>query len=227
MVETEAESKAKEAEKQDMAALEVLLAKAQKAREIQTKMDEAAAKANQKKKISKKPLPVTTKPPLKQPVQHLAKQSLPKAAKPASKQPAPVRKPASQKPAIKSTYSSSYGRPSSAKGLMRPSGSRGSAKMYLDSVLKKGTHSKTVYSREQGHISSRTGAGPSGKVTQRSTTPVSVTREEKDNNTTTHSEQSCHDSQIALSSERDFPASDKLLEKVNGVNNFTECSGEI
>ncbi|KAJ7362077.1 hypothetical protein OS493_013167 [Desmophyllum pertusum] len=227
--ETEAESKAKEAEKQDMAALEVLLAKAQKAREIQTKMDEAAAKANQKKKISKKPLPVTTKPPLKQPVQHIAKQSLPKAAKPVSKQPAPVRKPAPQKPAIKSTYSSSYGRPSSAKSLMRPSGSRGSAKMYLDSVLKKGTHSKTI-SREQGHIPSRTGAGPSGKVTelQRSTTParLSVTRKEKDNDTRTHTEQSCHDSQIALSSEKDFTASDELLEKANSVNKSTECSGE-
>ncbi|KAJ7362153.1 hypothetical protein OS493_013245 [Desmophyllum pertusum] len=222
--ETEAESKGqnriKEAEKQDMAALEVLLAKAQKAREIQTKMDEAAAKANQKKKISKKPLPVTTKQPLKQPVQHVAKQSLPKAAKPASKQPAPVRKLAPQKPAIKSTYSSSYGRPSSAKALMRPSGSRGSAKMYLDSVLKKGTHSKTI-SREQGHIPSRTGAGPSGKVTelQRSTTLASVTRKEKDNDTRTHSEQSCHDSQIALSSERDSPASDELLRKLTVSTN--------
>ncbi|KAJ7362151.1 hypothetical protein OS493_013242 [Desmophyllum pertusum] len=171
--ETEAESKAKEAEKQDMAALEVLLAKAQKAREIQTKMDEAVAKANQKKKISKKPLPVTT---------------------------------------CTITHAT-----------LRLSGS---AKMYLDSVLKKGTHSKTV-SREQGHIPSRTGAGPSGKVTQRSTTPASVTREEKDNNTRTHSEQSCHDSQIALSSERDSAASDELFEKTNSVNKSTECSGEF
>ncbi|KAJ7362147.1 hypothetical protein OS493_013238 [Desmophyllum pertusum] len=218
--ETEAERKAKEAEKQDMAALEVLLAKAQKAREIQTKMNEAAAKANQKKKISKKPLPVAAKPPLKQHVQHIAKQSLPKAAKPPSKQPAPVRKPAPQKPAIKSTYSSSYGRPSSAKALMRPFGSRGSAKMYLDSVSEERNTFKNCFQR------ARTGAGSSGKVTQRSTTPASVTREEKDNNTRTPSEESHHDSQIALSSERDSPASDKLLEKTNNVNKSTECFGE-
>ncbi|KAJ7362081.1 hypothetical protein OS493_013171 [Desmophyllum pertusum] len=81
--------------------------------------------------------------------------------------------------------------------------------------------------REQGHIPSRTGAGPSGKVTQRSTTPASVTCEEKDNNTRTHSEQSCHDSQIALSSERDSAASDELFEKTNSVNKSTECSEEI
>jgi len=57
---TEIEINAKETEKQDLAALERLLAKAQKARDIQTKIDEATSKADQKKKISKKPLPVTT-----------------------------------------------------------------------------------------------------------------------------------------------------------------------
>jgi len=57
---TEVEIKAKETEKQDLAALESLVAKAQKARDIQTKIDEATSKADQKKKISKKPLPVTT-----------------------------------------------------------------------------------------------------------------------------------------------------------------------
>ena len=89
-------------------------------------------------------------------MQRTAKQTLPKASKSQPKQSAPIKKPATQKPAIKSTYSASYGRPSSAKSLMRPTGSRGSAKMYLDSVLnkdtKKGIHSKAV-SREQGNAS--------------------------------------------------------------------------
>ncbi len=89
-------------------------------------------------------------------MQHTAKQTLPKASKPQPKPSAPVRKPMTQKPAIKSTYNASYGRPTSAKCLMRPTSSRGSAKMYLDSVLnkdaKKGTHSK-AFSREQGNVS--------------------------------------------------------------------------
>jgi len=146
---------AKETEKQDLAALQSLLAKAQKARDIQTKINEATSKADQKKKISKKPLAVTTKPPQKQPMQRTAKQTLPKASKPQPKQSAPIRKPVTQKPAIKSTYSSSYGRPSSAKSLMQPTSSQGSAKMYLDSVLNKGkrngTDSKAV-SRKQGNV---------------------------------------------------------------------------
>jgi len=107
--------KSKETEKQDLAALESLVAKAQKARDIQTKIDEATSKADQKKKISKKPLPVTTKPPQKQPMQRTVKQTLQKASKPQPKQSVPIRKPVTQKPAIKSTYSTSYGRPSLTK----------------------------------------------------------------------------------------------------------------
>ncbi|XP_078347197.1 uncharacterized protein LOC144632421 isoform X1 [Oculina patagonica] len=227
---TETEIKAKEAEKQDLAALESLLAKAQKARDIQTKIDEAAAKANQKKKITKKLLPVTTKPALKQPMQHAAKQTIPKASKPQPKPPAPVRKPVTQKPAIKSTYNASYGRPASAKSLMRPTSSRGSAKMYLDSILnkdaKKGTHSIAV-SREPGHISSKTGAESSGKVVQRVKAPEKLNLEEKDNHAKTHSEESRRDLQIALSSEKDCAASAKPLDKADDVNKFTECSGEF
>ena len=94
-------------------------------------------------------------------MQNTAKQTGLKTSKPPPKLLAPVRKLATQKPAIKSTYSASYGRPSSAKSLMRPTSSRGSAKMYLDSVLnkdvKKGTHSAAV-SRQQGK-ESRKGLG--------------------------------------------------------------------
>ena len=96
-----------------------------------------------------------SEPPQKQPMQSTAKQTLPKASKPQPKQCAPIRKTATQKPAIKSTYSTSHGRPSSAKSLTRPTSSRGSAKMYLDSVLNKdkenGTDSKAV-SRKQGNV---------------------------------------------------------------------------
>jgi len=120
-----------------------------------SKIDEGTSKADQKKKISKKPLAVTTKAPQKQPMQRTAKQTLPKASKPQPKQSAPIRKPVTQKPAIKSTYSTSRGRPSSAKSLMRPTSSRGSGKMYLDSALnlskKNGTDSKAV-SRKQGNV---------------------------------------------------------------------------
>ena len=92
-------------------------------------------------------------------MQNTAKQSVPKTSKPQPKLAAPVRKPATQKPAIKSTYSASYGRPPSAKSLVRPTSSRGSAKMYLDSVfnMKKGTHSAAV-PRQQGK-ESRKGSG--------------------------------------------------------------------
>jgi len=108
--ETRVYSKAKEAEKQELEALEGLLAKAQKAREIQTKIDEAAAKAYQKKKPSKKLLPVTAQPPAKQSTQQTAKQSLSKTSKPAPKHLTAARKPAAQKPVVKTTYSASYGK---------------------------------------------------------------------------------------------------------------------
>ena len=88
-------------------------------------------------------------------MQHAAKRTLSKASKPQPKQSVPIRKPATQKPAIKSTYSASYGRPSLAKSLMRPTSSGGSAKMYLDSVLSKekknGIDSKAL-SRKQGNV---------------------------------------------------------------------------
>ena len=93
-----------------------------------------------------------SEPHQKQPIQRTAKQTLSKASKPQPRQCVPIRKPVTQKPAIKSTYSASYGRPSSAKSLMRPTSSRGSAKMYLDSVLSKdkknGTASKGMSSKQ-------------------------------------------------------------------------------
>jgi len=88
-------------------------------------------------------------------MQRTAKQTLPKASKPQPKQSAAIRKSATQKPALKSTYSTSYGRPSSAKSLMRPTSTRGSAKMYLDSVLKKDTKNETAskaVSRKEGNV---------------------------------------------------------------------------
>ena len=94
-----------------------------------------------------------SEPPVKQPTQLAKKQSVPtSASKPVSKQPTVARKPAAQKPAMKSTYNASYGRPSTAKSLMRPTSSRSSAKVYLDSVLNKDAKGKpsTIDSREQG-----------------------------------------------------------------------------
>ena len=94
-----------------------------------------------------------SEPPVKQPTQLAAKQSvLATSAKPVSKQPTVARKPVAQKPAMKSTYNASYGRPSSAKSFMRPTSSRSSAKVYLDSVLNKDAKGKpsTSDSREQG-----------------------------------------------------------------------------
>ena len=98
-------------------------------------------------------LPSVSEPPVKQPTQLSAKQSvLTTSGKPVSKQPTVARKPAAQKPAMKSTYNASYGRPSSAKSFMRPTSSRNSAKVYLDSVLNKDAKGKpsTSDSREKG-----------------------------------------------------------------------------
>lgn len=96
-----------------------------------------------------------SEPPQKQPLQCTAKQTLPKGSKSQPKQSAPMKKPVTQKPALKSTYSASYGRPSSAKSLMLPTSSQGSAKLYLDSVLNKdkknGTDSKAL-PRKQGNV---------------------------------------------------------------------------
>ena len=96
-----------------------------------------------------------SEPSQNQPIQRAAKRTLSNASKPQPEQSVPIRKPATQKPAITSTYSASYGRPSSAKSLMRPTSSQGSAKMYLDSVLSKdkknGTVSKALF-RKQGNV---------------------------------------------------------------------------
>ena len=52
-----------------------------------------------------------SEPPVKQPTQLATKQSvLTTSGKPVSKQPTVARKPAAQKPAMKSTYNASYGR---------------------------------------------------------------------------------------------------------------------
>ena len=74
-----------------------------------------------------------------------------------------------------------------------------------------------------GHISSRSEVGPSDKATQRLVAAENLNLEEKDSNTRTHSEpESHHDSQIALSLEKDLQVS----EKTDNVNESTECSGE-
>ena len=94
-------------------------------------------------------------PPVKQPTQLAAKQSVPTTSgKPVSKQPTVARKPEARKPAMKSTYNASYGRPSTAKSFMRPTSSRSSAKVYLDSVLIKDAKGKpsTSDSREKGNF---------------------------------------------------------------------------
>jgi len=98
--------------------------------------------------------------------------------------------------------------------------------MYLDSALnlskKNGTDSKAV-SRKQGHISSRTEAGPTDKATRRLAAAENLNLEEEDSNTRTHSEpESHHDLQIALSSEKDS----RVSEKTDNVNESTECSRE-
>lgn len=97
-------------------------------------------------------LPSFSEPPIKQPKQLATKQSVPTSASKPVKQATVARKPAAQKPAMKSTYNASYGRPSTAKSLMRPTSSRSSAKVYLDSVLNKDAKGKpsTIDSREQG-----------------------------------------------------------------------------
>ncbi|XP_068673645.1 uncharacterized protein [Montipora foliosa] len=178
------DNEAKEAERQDLAALDGLLAKAQKAREIQTKIDEAAAKANQKKVSSKKPIPVTTAH-AKEPPLHATKESLSsKPSKPAaSKKPSAAGKSAAQRQVLKSTYSSSYGRrPSSAKSLIRPAKSQSSTNVYLDSVIGRNAKEgkQTINdSKHQGSIASSskrnlTSAGGVNDDSKRHDTVVSL-----------------------------------------------------
>ena len=78
-----------------------------------------------------------------------------------------------------------------------------------------------------GHVSSKTGAEPSGKVTLKSKTIASVTREEQErSHRKTHCEESSHDSQILLPLGIDCTVSDKACEKPDGVNRSAECSGD-
>ncbi|XP_068673811.1 uncharacterized protein [Montipora foliosa] len=178
------DNEAKEAERQDLAALDGLLAKAQKAREIQTKIDKAAAKANQKKVSSKKPILVTTAH-AKEPPLHATKESLSsKPSKPAaSKKPSAAGKSAAQRQVLKSTYSSSYGRrPSSAKSLIRPAKSQSSTNVYLDSVIgRNAKEGKQMISdsKQQGSIASSskrnlTSAGGVNDDSKRHDTVVSL-----------------------------------------------------
>ncbi|KAK2572054.1 hypothetical protein P5673_003488 [Acropora cervicornis] len=65
-----------------------------------------------------------------------------KANKSAPKKASAARKSLSQRPVVKSTYNSSYGRPPSAKSLVRPSVSKGAAKVYLGTVIQRNSEGK-------------------------------------------------------------------------------------
>ncbi|XP_067043996.1 uncharacterized protein [Acropora muricata] len=134
---------AEKTERQDLAALDCLLAKAQRIRETQTKIDEVAATASVKMvSSSKKPLPVSMAP-VKAPSGQTEKDSLStKPNKSAPKKASAARKSLSQRPVVKSTYNSSYGRAPSAKSLVRPSVSKGAAKVYLGSVIQRNSEGK-------------------------------------------------------------------------------------
>ena len=87
--------------------------------------------------------------------QQAKKQFSTKTSKPSSTQSVPVRRPAPKKAPMKSTYSASYGRPLSAKSARnQPPGIRRSAKMVLDSVMKKDAseRDKHVSAREKGML---------------------------------------------------------------------------
>ena len=78
-----------------------------------------------------------------------------------------------------------------------------------------------------GHVSSKTGAEPSGKVTFKSKTIASVTGEEEDrSHRKTHCEESSHESQILLRLGNDSTVSDKASEKTDSVNRSAEFSGD-
>ena len=76
------------------------------------------------------------------------------------------------------------------------------------------------------HVPSKSRAASSGKVMQRLTTPENLNLEEKDNHAKTHSEESRHDLQTVLSSEKDSPASAKPFEKTDDVHKSSECPAE-
>ena len=65
-----------------------------------------------------------------------------KPNKSAPKKASAARKSLSQRPVVKSTYNSSYGRPPSAKSLVRPSVSKGAAKVYLGTVIQRNVEGK-------------------------------------------------------------------------------------
>lgn len=184
-------------------------------------LDEAAAKAKQDGKISKKPLPVTSKLLQKKPGQQTTKENLPKASKPPSKRPASVTKPGLKKPVIKSTYSASYRGPPTAKSLLRPTSSRGSASKYLDSVLKKddrrGTHSKVDH-KEGGNIPPRTEPETGGKNSQKSKTNTRNDSDEQEGDARKK------DSQISFPSGEESAVSSKAPEKADIARRSADSS---
>ena len=78
-----------------------------------------------------------------------------KPNKSAPKKALTARKSLSQRPVLKSTYNSSYGRPPSAKSLVRPSVSKGATKVYLDTVIQTSAEGKVSIndSKKQGNSS--------------------------------------------------------------------------
>ena len=76
------------------------------------------------------------------------------------------------------------------------------------------------------HVPSKPRAASSGKVMQRLTTPENLNLEEKDKHGKTHSEESRHDLQNVLSSEKDFPPTAKPIEKTDDVHKSSECPVE-
>ena len=81
--------------------------------------------------------------PVKAPSGQTEKGSLStKPNKSAPKKTSAARKSLSQRPVVKSTYNSSYGRAPSAKSLVRPSVSKGAAKVYLGTVIQRNAEGK-------------------------------------------------------------------------------------
>ena len=78
-----------------------------------------------------------------------------KPNKSAPKKASVARKSLSQRPVLKSTYNSSYGRPPSVKSLVRQSVSKGAGKMYLDTVIQRNAEGKQSIndSKKEGNSS--------------------------------------------------------------------------
>lgn len=93
---------------------------------------------------------------VKAPSEQTGKDSLStKPNKSAPKKASAARKSLSQRPVVKSTYNSSYGRPPSAKSLVRSSVSKGAGKVYLGTVIQRNAEGKqsTNDSKKQGNSS--------------------------------------------------------------------------